>query len=167
MTELVALKKTNTEIKKQMVVKEEKHRMLMGNVMAENNRMSDQIAVHEEEQKEAQMKIAELEDKVKELELKALDPSKFMEWDFNQIHLWIMGLEEGRFQKHDVVLKERLTTYEIMGEDLLEVNCVVIRIWGIKDKKDSKALNQYIDELVGRNQSNHEQSTIAAPQQTA
>merc|ERR1711879_670381 len=111
------------------------------------------------------MKIAELEDKVKGLEMKALDPSKFMEWDWNQIHLRIVRLEGGRFQKYNAVLKDTLTRDEVMGEDLLSVNPLVLKAWGIRDRKDSKALNQYIGELVARNQSNHGQSAIAAPKQ--
>merc|ERR1719499_2585574 len=112
-----------------MMAKEEEQSVLIENMKAENKRMSDQIAVHEEEQKEAQMIIAELEDKVKELGMKPLDPSGFRKWDWNQIHQWIMGLDGGNFRRYSSVLKEGLSNVDFMGEDLSSVNPVVIRMW--------------------------------------
>ena len=104
-----------------------------------------------EEQKEAQLTIAELEEKVKELEMKTLDVSKFMEWDWKQIHFWIMSVEGGRFKKYDAMLKEELSKAETVGEDLLDVNPLVIKMWGIKDGKARAALNGHVQALVQQN----------------
>lgn len=132
---------------------------------AESKKLSDEVTVYQDEQKEAERTIAELREKVKELEMKALDPSKFMEWDCNQIHFWIMGLEGGRFKKYETVLKDSLSADEVMGEDLLNVNPLVLKAWGVKDRKDSKGLNKYIQDLVAQNQTVYEQPAMAAPKQ--
>ena len=113
--------------------------------------MRDEAAGHHEEKKEAQRTIAELKNKVKELELNSLDVSKFMDWDWEQIVFWIMSVEGGRFKKYEAVLKEVLNEQEIVGEDLLDVNPLVIKQWRIKDRKDRVALNGHIQELIQQN----------------
>merc|ERR1719233_1376406 len=80
--------------------------------------MSNEAAVHQDEHEEAQMKIAELEAKIKEMELRELDESQYEQWDWNQIHFWMMTLDGGRFKKYEVTLKEKLSAAELEGEDL-------------------------------------------------
>lgn len=114
---------------------------------AEIDKLKNDIAVRDEEQKEAQMKIAELEDKVKEMEMGNLDVSKFEDWNWTQIHLWIMSLEGGYFKKYEAVLREALSEDEFMGKDLFKAD-VVIKYWGIRDKKDRGRLIEHIQALV-------------------
>ena len=92
-------------------------RSVLKGLMKENKRLK-------KEQKVSQKRIDELRDKVKELEMNALNPSEFMKWDWKQIHLWIMGLETGRFKQYDTVLQTALSRGDLHGEDLLEVNIV-------------------------------------------
>ena len=70
------------------------------------------------------------------------DPSEFMKWNWNQIYFWIMGLEGGRFKRYETVLKESLSNADLCGEDLLDVTPLVIKLWGIKERKDRSALSE-------------------------
>ena len=115
---------------------------------AEIIRLRNAVEVYEDEQKEDKMKIAALQEKVKELELKTLDSTKFTEWNWEQIVFWIMSLENGRFKGYEEVLKAALSAAEMEGEDLLSVNPFMLKVWGMKDGKDREALNQYIQRLV-------------------
>merc|ERR1712157_188713 len=95
----------------------EAHRTLLK--MVENS-LSDaraQVAGYQEEEKQYQLKITELEDKVKELEMKVMDTTNFKEWDWKQIHLWIMRLENERFSKYDKLLQDSLSQDETTGSD--------------------------------------------------
>ena len=130
--------------------KDEQSTVIEG-LKAENKRLRDQAVQHQEEQKEAQRTIAELTEKVKDLELKTMDVSKFMDWGWEQIHFWFMSVEEGRFKKYEAVLQEALSKADLEGEDLLSVNPVMIKVWGIKDRKDRMALNGHIQGLVQQN----------------
>ena len=129
----------------------EKLRNEVDRVQAVNDQMIAKEAVYAEEQKEAQRRISELEQQVKELTVKALDPSRFAEWDWEQILFWIMSLEGGPFKKYESELKSALSTDKVTGEELLDVTPLVLKAWGIKDRKESVALNGYIQRLVQQN----------------
>ena len=141
------MQKTNAELLKKQNTLELDNVKLQENV----RRLMNDAAGHKEEQKEAQTKIAELEKRVRELAVKALMPSEFMQWNQSQIHLWIMSLEQGRFKKYESDLMNALTRDEVIGEDLLDVTPLVLKAWGIKDRKDRKGLNDQIQRLVQQN----------------
>ena len=132
----------------------------------ENKRLTDKVSVYEDEQKENRLKIAELEKKVKELELKTLDVSQFMTWNWEQIVFWIISIGDGKFKKYEESLKAAMSEEEYTGEDLLDVTVLVIKHWGIKDRKDRVELNGFIQELVqqkGPNQGGAKMMAAAAP----
>jgi len=128
-----------------------------GEMKSTNNQLTEEIATlrsqvvaQEEEQKETQSQIAKLESMVKELQMKTLDASKFMLWDWQQIHLWIMSLDGGRFEKYDDVLRKALSEGDFIGEDLKSVNALVLKCWGIQDVKDRERLGEHMQSLVLR-----------------
>merc|ERR1711997_1423351 len=103
-----------------------------------------------EEQKEAEMKISELQDKVTKLNVNIIgkDPSSFMQWNNDHILEWICSIENGRFVKYKQTLRISLYEAEIVGEDLLTINQLDIKGWGIKNYKDQKGLCEHIQRLV-------------------
>ena len=135
----------------QLTVKEQQHRTVIEGLEAEIKRLRDQAVEYEDEQKEAQRKMAELEEKVKDLQLRAMDVSRFMDWNWEQIHFWIMSVEGGRFKKYDAILREVLSDADMEGEDLLNANQSFIKMWGIKDRKDRMGLLGHIQGLVQQN----------------
>merc|ERR1719474_2371401 len=84
----------------------------------ENERLRSEVAGYQEERKEAQNRIQELEAKVKRMEIASLDVTRFGEWNWNEIHLWIMTLDEGRFRKYDAVLRNALSATDTTGQHL-------------------------------------------------
>lgn len=110
--------------------------------------------MYEDELKEAKSKVTQLEHSLKMTRNKMPDPSKFMMWGFGSVLIWIMSLDNGRFKKYEDVLRDALEGSAVMGEDLLSVNELVIKIWGIKDRRDQKALLKHIEKLAQQNANN-------------
>merc|ERR1712154_469670 len=104
-----------------------------------------------EEQKEAESTIAELRAKVQLLELKTLDPTQFRTWNWKQIHFWIINVDDGRFKKYDAILREFLSKADLTGEELSDVNPLILEDWGIKDGKDRAVLSGHIRSLARQN----------------
>ena len=117
---------------------------------AEIQRLRSDVAVYQEEQKESEMRISELENEVKELKLMALDPSQFMEWDGESVLHWIMSLEDGRFKPYENVIRQSLIEEQVRGSHLSDVNEVDVKGWGVKPFDDKKALARHIQNLVKR-----------------
>ena len=118
-----------------------------------------------EEQKESQMKIHGLEEQVAALKLKAIDESKFMEWEWEEVLLWILSIEKGRYKKYESVLRQSLSEEEVKGEYLGNVDSADIKGWGIKSFLDKKDLCNHISDLVERN-SNETVAKAASPMQS-
>merc|ERR1712039_595428 len=95
----------------------------------EVNRLRNENGAYQDQQKEDKMKIAELEKKVKKLEFETLDLSNYMEWNGNQILFWIMSLDDGRFEKYKDVLQSALSENDLIGEDLSDINALVLKAW--------------------------------------
>ena len=119
-------------------------------LQSENKRLRDEIAVYQREQEEAQRKIVELEGMVKELKLKALDPSECMEWDGDTVLQWILSSEEGRFKPYENVLRHNLKQEKVSGAHLKAVEAEDVKGWGIKPLHDKKALIRHIRDLVAQ-----------------
>ena len=114
----------------------------------ENERLKGQIAVYQDEQKEAQIRYSELEQEVKMLRLKTLDVSEFMQWEWETVLFWIVSLENGRFKPYENALRDNLSEEKVRGSDLSEVNEVDVKGWGVKQFGDKKALIRHIRNLV-------------------
>ena len=106
------------------------------------------VALYEMEQKESQIRIKELEQEVKELKLRLLDPSRFEEWDSECVLRWIMNLENGRFKTYEKVLRHSFEEEKVRGSHLGDVDATDVKGWGVKPFDDKKALTRYIQQLV-------------------
>ena len=117
----------------------------------EVNRLRNEVATYQDQQKEDKMKIAELEKKVKKLEFETLDLSNYMEWNGNQILFWMMSLDDGRFEKYEEMLKSALSENDVIGEDLSDITALTLKAWGMTDRKDAKGLSVHIQDLIQQN----------------
>lgn len=108
-----------------------------------------------EEQKDSQIKIQGLEEQVAALKLKAMDPSSYMEWEWEEILFWILSLENGRYKKYEAVLQQALSEEEVKGEYLGKVDASDVKGWGIKAFMDKKDLSKHIEDLVAQNKNQH------------
>lgn len=104
-----------------------------------------------EEQKESQIKIQQLEEQVAKLKLKAIDPSSYMKWDWEDVLMWILSLENGRYAKYEKVLRQSLSEEGVRGEYLRKVDASDVKGWGIKSFLDKKDLCKYIENLLETN----------------
>ena len=97
--------------------------------------------------------------KNKELKKKNINESDFINWDHEQILLWILSLNNGYFNKYSDTLNKQLKECDITGNDLYELNTTDIRGLGIKKFSDAKKLEKYIQELIHKygsyNTNNH------------
>ena len=122
--------------------------------------LKTQIAELQDEIKESQKRLDGLEKKFKEEEMRKLNVSEFMKWNWQQIHRWIMGLDKGKFKKYDNVLRVALREGEVVGENLLHVDRQDIRDWGIKNFMDKKSLFSHIENLERKNKENASRHSI-------
>merc|ERR1712083_838958 len=67
------------------------------------------------------------------------------------ILLWILSLEDGRYKKYESVLQQSLSEEEVKGEYLSKVDAADVKGWGIKAFMDKKDLSKHIEDLVGQN----------------
>jgi len=106
----------------------------------------------EEERKETEMEMEALKEQVAALKLKAIDPSLFMEWEWEDIVHWILSLEEGRYKMYEGVLRKSLSEAEMKGEWLPEVDDFnsEVNLWGVKPFKDRRNLAKHFQDLVKR-----------------
>lgn len=104
-----------------------------------------------EEQKESQIKIERLEEQVAALKLRAIDESKYMDWEWEDVLLWILSMDNGRYKKYESVLRQSLSEEEVRGEYLSKVDSADIKGWGIKSFLDKKDLFARITDLVEQN----------------
>ena len=104
-----------------------------------------------EEQKELQLRNNNLEQELKEMKLKSIDINNWKNWNYQQIIIWIMSLDKGRFKKYENKLSSSLEEEEINGSHLLRVNEADVKGWGIKNFDDKKDLVKHIQDLVNDN----------------
>jgi len=162
-----ALKSTNSDLEKINVESQaetERVNAVNQQLTADNQQLRDQMAVHEEEEKEAQIKISELEDEIKGLKMRTLNTANFRKWDHHEILFWIMTLNGGMFMKYEAVLTEALSKVGMKGENLVQVAQApfMIGYWGMDNKKDEEVLIRHIQELVQQNQPGHHGAAMMA-----
>eukprot|EP01084_Bolivina_argentea_P200299 342523_1 len=69
-------------------------------------------------------------------------------WSYEDIVLWILSLENGRFKKYEDILSETLKRECITGNLLGQVETSNIKDWGIKQFADKKCLFDHIKSLI-------------------
>eukprot|EP01084_Bolivina_argentea_P186118 320862_1 len=100
-----------------------------------------------DEQKQLETENKALKEEVIKLRMKCMDIRLYRQWSTEQIISWIMSLENGRFKQYENSLRTKLTAEQIKGQDLDDVNGLVIKQWGVKDAKDKKVLLSYVESL--------------------
>jgi len=116
--------------------------------IARLQQMNDSLV---EEQKENQIKIQQLEKEVAELKMNNIDTSKYMEWDWEEVLIWILSLENGRYKKYEAVLRKSLAEEGMKGQYLSNVDVADVKGWGIMNFLDKKSLAKHIEDLVEQN----------------
>ena len=138
-TEIDALREGMTAMKGNMMkLKQDKIKL---------QQISDKLL---DDQKEFEMQIQKLRKENEELKMRNIDVQNYRTWNWKQILLWILSLDDGRYSKYEDELRKNLANEEIGGEDLFEVNEADIKGWGVNNFKDKKNLSKRIKELVNQ-----------------
>eukprot|EP01084_Bolivina_argentea_P195152 334861_1 len=101
-----------------------------------------------EEHKDFELKINELSAENKRLRLKCIDTTNYEQWNHDEILMWIMSLDNGRFTKYEQKLKQSLAEEDVSGVNLQEVDVADIKGWGVVNFNDKKYLMRQIQQLV-------------------
>eukprot|EP01083_Nonionella_stella_P074886 203276_1 len=110
-------------------------------LQTQNNRLID-------ERKEYETTIHALRSEISKLKVKSVDITKYLSWKHEDILMWIMSLDNNRFDGYRDRLSQSLKEEGIEGIHLNEVNEMDIKGWGIKNFADKKFLLKKIKELV-------------------
>ena len=120
-----------------------------------------------EEQKESQLQIQQLTNKIKMLQMSSLDVNKYEDWKWEEILQWIMNMDDSRFRKYESDLTNNLSVEQPSGANLKEVNEGDIRRWGVTRFSDIKILSYNIKQLVDRNANVHDNVASVANEEGA
>ena len=107
---------------------------------------------------------------IKELKMKTIDETQYQSWDHEQILMWIMSLENGRYKQYHDKLKHELESGQVTGDDLNGMNELNdMKELGITIWKDKKALLSSIKQLqitnkkINNNNNNQNNINEGAP----
>ena len=85
---------------------------------------------------------------IKQLRLQNIDELRYKSWNHEQILIWFMSLENGRFKKYFDILAHNLSQEDVNGNDLKNVDVLDIKSWGVINFGDKKSLLSHIKKLV-------------------
>lgn len=114
--------------------------------------LSMQVNKLMDEQKELEIVNQELQTENKKLRLRCIDIQDYKSWNYEQVLIWIMSINDGEFNKYKEILDISLKEEGVHGCHLEKVNEADIKGWGIKNFDDKKNLMTQIKQLVNNNQ---------------
>eukprot|EP01084_Bolivina_argentea_P250438 419578_1 len=117
----------------------------------DNQHLQIRNATLMEEQKQLQIENEKLKSENTKLKLQNIDTSKYEEWSWEEIFVWILSLEDSRYAKYSLELKKALAEEQPCGKDLVDVNANDVKGWGVVSFRDKKDLHKSIQQLVARN----------------
>jgi len=107
----------------------------------------------QEERKEKDVEIQALKKKVRDLSLLQMDVTKFESWTATQVLVWILSLENGRFEPYESVFDAALTKHQVQGCELKDIEGIDLYEFGMKDSfRDRKCLLRHIQSLLQQNE---------------
>ena len=100
-----------------------------------------------------QLTINNLKKENRKLKRKAIDPTKFEDWNEDDVMNWIFSLENGLFEEsYGDILSKEIKNAELSGSDLIELNTNDIKGFGINVFKHRKILEKNIKKLIQKKQ---------------
>ena len=121
-----------------------------------NESLRLQVSKLMDDEKEYEITIQKLNDEIVDLKLKCIEVMNYEDWNPREIVMWIMSLDNNRFNKYKDALSRHLNEEEIIGSDLKEINEIDLQRWKITSFRDKKLLLQRIKELTERNDNNND-----------
>ena len=120
--------------------------------------LKQQVNVLQEEQKDNQLLIMDLQNQIKELQINTIDINKYTTWDWKKVLIFILSIEseEGEkvFMKYEDKLGKELEAQQIRGKDLKDLEKVDLKDLGIQIFSDRNLLYKKIQSLTKNNYGN-------------
>eukprot|EP01084_Bolivina_argentea_P009280 17363_1 len=101
-----------------------------------------------------ELTINSLKKENKKLKMKAMDLSKWQDWNSDDILIWIMSLDDGKYKRYHYKLQKTLKQQEITGDDLASMDATDVKDLGVSAFKDKKSLLLSIKKLVNKKKKN-------------
>ena len=140
------------------------HQIRMEQSLEEIARLRKELTQEKDTNKQLQSENHELKHELSLKKNKLCD--NYKSWSSNNIHAWIMHLENGRFQKYGDKIWQKLKEEEIDGTCLEDMDANDLHRLGITQFKDKKTLIRYIQNLMSQQEQNmNDQSNDDYPQQ--
>ena len=83
-----------------------------------------------------------------ELKVPLIDQSNYIQWKWENVMRWILGLDNGRFVQYFESLEQSLKEEKVTGVDLKQIDILDVRRWGVVNCMDKQALIGYIQGLL-------------------
>eukprot|EP01083_Nonionella_stella_P076162 207403_1 len=135
----------------------------MNQIREENSRLQD-------EKKENEMMISDLKNEIQSLKAKAIDVSRFMQWESEEVLNWILSIEDGLYKKYEQKLREEIINSEVCGTDLITMDTGDLQQFGVTKFAHRKTLIGHIKKLTKKkkqnipmNENEEEYEGVAAP----
>ena len=126
----------------------------------DNNKLREQNNNLMDEQKEKDLLINELKDKIKKLNMKPLDYTKWKEWDTEQVYKFIMNIyDDNTLDEYKDDIYKEIFESEYTGDDLDGLELNDIKSFGIKKIKIRKKVYYAIKQLTQNSYNNNQKST--------
>ena len=84
--------------------------------------LREKVSSLEDERKEFEVTIADLQRANQELKLKSLNPDNYEEWGPEEVTHWIVSIDPGMYGQYEQALTKSLKEEEVKGADLGDVD---------------------------------------------
>ncbi len=126
-------------------------------------RLTDENGKLLDDEKAMEIEINRLKKENSEFRRNNINPKDYKEWNCEQIGLWILSFDDGKYNQYENELMKHLKEEEIEGDDLKDIKEDDLMRWGIKKFKDKKNLIKYIKQLVNGNKNIDNEGGKPAP----
>jgi len=91
--------------------------------------------------------------------------AEYAGWNWQECLVWVMSLENGRFQKYEELLRVALSASDATGKELGEVTSLMLKV-AIKDGDDRTAVVAHIRDLVQNGNVEEVEVAVTSPDDT-
>ena len=154
-TQIIELQTKNNKLTQKLLEKDKLYETKTNELKQENVLLKSQINKNNKfinDYKKMEIEINTLKSENNRLKLRELNNMDYTKWNNDDILIWILSLNNNKFEKYKNVLNKNLSLQNIKGIDLQNMNEFDIQGLGITDFSDKKELIQQIKQLIDQKQ---------------
>ena len=108
----------------------------------------------ENEKKEMEIEMNKMKIIIDKLKLKSIDERRYKEWTTEQVIIWIISLNNGKYKQYKNILTKELTKQNVTGSHLQYIEKNGLLSFGINDFMDRQILYKSIQKLIHKHNDN-------------